>query len=391
MAERPPAADGTPPATGPPSPARPLPRPGALLEQAAQVSRAGLRTRRERLAHGARPIVQTSVAAALAWLAATELIGHDRPFFAPVAAVITLGLTLGQRGRRAVEIAIGVALGIAIADLLVFAVGTGTWQIAVVTGLAMLAATLLGGGPLLAGQAGISAVLVATLEPPSTGVSFERALDGLVGATIALAVGAVLLPVDPVRLARASAAPLIERLADALDCVAGALAARDVDSAERGLVRAGEVDPLQNELVETLAAAGETARLAPGRRGSLPRLERYAVAAGELGLAVENTRTIARGALRALNLGDATPPELSQSLGELATATRALLPYLDGGDGTETREAVRRAASLGNSVLEQTGNMSAVHLAGQLRLTAVDILRAAGMEREEAQQLVRGA
>jgi uncharacterized membrane protein YgaE (UPF0421/DUF939 family) len=370
---------------------RPLPRRGELLEQAAAVSRAGLRTRRERLVDGARPILQTSVAAALAWLVATELIGHERPFFAPVAAVITLGLTIGQRGRRAVEIAIGVALGIAIADLLVFAIGTGTAQVAIVTGLAMLAATLIGGGPLLAAQAGISAVLVATLEPPSTSVSFERALDGLAGATVAIVVGAVLLPVDPVRLARRSAAPLIERLSDALDRVASALEARDVDSAERGLVRVGEVEPLHRELVEALAAAGETARLSPGRRGSLPRLERYAVAAGELGLAVENARTIARGAVRAINLNDATPPALPQALRQLATATRALLPYLDGGEAAEAREAVERAAELGNRALEQTGNMSAVHLAGQLRLLAVDVLRAAGMERGEAQQLVRQA
>ena len=112
-----------------------------LLEQAAEVSRAELRTRRERMIATARPILQSAVAAALAWLVATEVVGHEQPFFAPISALITLGLTVGERRRRAVEIAIGVAVGIAIADALVALIGTGTWQVAVVTGLAMLGAT----------------------------------------------------------------------------------------------------------------------------------------------------------------------------------------------------------------------------------------------------------
>ena len=145
----------------------------------------------------ARPILHTAVAASLAWLVATEVLGHDRPFFAPVAAVVTLGLSLGRRGRRAVEVAVGVALGILVADLLVFVIGTGTWQIAVVVALAMSVALLLGGGPLVVSQAATSAVLVATLQPPDGGISLSRFLDALAGGASALVVATVLLPVNP--------------------------------------------------------------------------------------------------------------------------------------------------------------------------------------------------
>ena len=48
-------------------------------------------------------------------------------------------------------------------------------------------------------------------------------------------------------------------------------------------------------------------------------------------------------------------------------------------------------AALANGVLESTGNLSAVHIVGQIRLAAVDLLRATGLPREEAQQAVRGA
>jgi uncharacterized membrane protein YgaE (UPF0421/DUF939 family) len=365
-----------------------IPPRAELIEQAAQASRAGLRTRRERTITTARPILQTSVAAALAWLLATEVVGHEQPFFAPISAVITLGLTLGERRRRAVEIAIGVSVGIAIADLLVAGIGTGTWQVGVVTGLAMLAATLVGGGPLLATQAGASAVLVATLQPPE-GFDFDRAFDALVGSGTALVVGALLLPIDAVRLVREGFGPLLDRLAAALDGVATALEDRDEREAERALAGVSRLDPLYDRLSATVAAAGDTARISLGRRGKLNRLERYVAAVGELGLAIENARALARGSVRAIALDDSTPPEVAAAIRELALAARELDDVVDEGEATPSRDAALRAVRLANAVLAETSNLSAVHIVGQVRLVAVDLLRAGGMSRPEAQQAVR--
>jgi uncharacterized membrane protein YgaE (UPF0421/DUF939 family) len=360
------------------------------MEQAAEASRAGLRTRRERILTTARPILQTSVAAALAWLVATELVGHEQPFFAPISAVITLGLTVGERRRRAVELAIGVSVGIAIADLLVASIGTGTWQIGVVTGLAMLAATLVGGGPLLATQAGASAVLVATLQPPE-GFDFDRAFDALVGSVTALVVGALLLPVDVIRLVRDGLGPVLDRLAAVLTAVADALEQRDEREAERALSAVSRLDPLYDHLTASLAAAGDTARISLGRRGKLNRLERYVAAVGEIGLAIENVRALARGAVRAMALDDSTPPEVAAAVRELATAARELGAALDGGDARRSQEAALAAVRLANAVLDETSNLSAVHIVGQVRLVAVDLLRASGMPRAEAQEAVRSA
>jgi uncharacterized membrane protein YgaE (UPF0421/DUF939 family) len=361
------------------------------MEQAAEASRAGLRSRRERIITVARPILQTSVAASAAWLIATELVGHDQPLFAPISAVVTLGLTVGERRRRAVELAIGVAVGIGIADLLVAAIGSGTWQIGVVCGLAMLAATLVGGGPLLASQAGASAVLVATLQPPE-GFDFDRAFDALVGSATALAVGSLLLPVDPVRLVRDGLGPVLDRLATVLDAIADALEHRDAREAERALTAAGRLDALYDHLTATLAAAGDAARISLGRRGTLNRLDRYVAAVGEVGLAIENMRALARGAVRAIALDDSTPPEVSAAIHELAAAVRELDALLeDEPDSDRSREATLRAVRLANAVLAETSNLSALHIVGQARLVAVDLLRAGGMPRAEAQQAVRGA
>ena len=361
-----------------------------LLEQAAEVSRVGLRTRQERIVGGARPILHSAVSASLAWLVATEVVGHEQPFFAPISAVITLGLTVGQRRRRAIELAIGVAVGIAIADALVAVIGSGTWQIGIVVALAMTAAALVGGGAIVS-QAGASAVLVATLQPPEGGFDFGRALDALVGGGVALVVSSVLLPVHPMRLVREATEPVVDRLVAALGQIATALTTLRPEAADAALVAVARVDGAHENLLETLEAAGEAARLSPQRRDSLSGVDRFAIAAGELGRAIENVRALARGAVRASDLADAIPPEAVQAVQELARSAEALTAYLDGEDPGPAREAAVRAAGLANAVLEATGNLSAVHIVGQIRLVAVDLLRATGLERSGAQEAVRGA
>ena len=69
---------------------------------------------------------------------ARYVVGHPRPFFAPIATVTVLGITLGQRTRRAIQIAVGVALGILVADLAVQLIGTGAWQLAVILFVGMM-------------------------------------------------------------------------------------------------------------------------------------------------------------------------------------------------------------------------------------------------------------
>ena len=215
------------------------------LEEAAERSRLSARARAERLRDAASAILQATIAATIAWVVATEVVGHDAPFFAPVSAIITLGLTQGERGRRAGEVVLGVTLGIAIADLLVIGLGTGWWQLALVVALSMSIALLLGSGQMFAQQAAVSAALVATLQPPDGGVSFARAVDALLGGSIALAISALVLPAHPGRMVREAAAPVLEELAAVLEDIAGALASRSheaVQAANREDVTQRDVD-----------------------------------------------------------------------------------------------------------------------------------------------------
>ena len=363
-----------------------------LIEEAAERSRLSARARAERLRDTARAILQATLAATLAWLVATELVGHPQPFFAPVAAMITLGLTQGERGRRAVEVVLGVTLGIGVADLLVIALGTGWWQLALVVSLAMSIALLLGSGQMFAQQAAVSAALVATLQPPDGGVSFARAVDALLGGSIALAISALVLPAHPGRMVREAAAPVLAELAAVLEDVAAALSVRSHDDAQAALARGREIDELARDLEQALVVGRETARLAPPRRRLLGTVEVYADAAAQIDLAVRNVRVLARAARRAIDLEENIPPEVADALRALAAAVRALGEAIDDpGRAGAVRDHALRAATEATLVLKATGNMSVSVIVGQIRSTAVDLLRGAGMSYDEAAEAVRGA
>jgi uncharacterized membrane protein YgaE (UPF0421/DUF939 family) len=309
-----------------------------------------------------------------------------------VSAMITLGLTQGERGRRAVEVVLGVTLGIAVADLLVLELGSGWWQLGVVIAISMTVALLLGSGNLFAQQAAVSAALVATLQPPQGGVTFARAVDALIGGGVALAVSALVLPVHPGRMVREAAGPVLDELAGVLDDVAAALRSRDREAVDAALLRGRAIDDLARDLEEALVVGRETARLVPPRRRTLGTVDAYSEAAAQIDLAVRNVRVLARGARRAVDLDDNVPPELSDALRELAAAVRALRGALDDPGRVEAvRAPALRAAGRATLVLERTGNLSVSVIVGQVRSTAVDLLRGTGLTYEEAAVAVRAA
>jgi uncharacterized membrane protein YgaE (UPF0421/DUF939 family) len=62
-----------------------------------------VRGARQRVADAGWSIVQTPVAAGLAWYIAHTLLGHHQPFFAPTAAAVSLSKNSVLRGQRALS------------------------------------------------------------------------------------------------------------------------------------------------------------------------------------------------------------------------------------------------------------------------------------------------
>lgn len=335
-------------------------------------------------------IAQTTLAAGAAWAIASLV--HSQPFFAPVSAVISLGVARGRRTVRAIELTVGVAVGIAVADLIVIALGGGTLVLMLVVGLSMIAALLLGAGTILVNQAAVSAILVVATLQPGSNPSPTRFVDALIGGGVALLVGQVLFPRDPVRAMAKAARPVIEDLATALALTAEALREGDQDRARRALEIARDTDDDLAGFFDAVSLARETFVLRrPGRR-TRERVPIYAEAAQQMDYAVRNTRVLARRASSAIRRRGAAPPALADAVALLGKAVLALGNQLDDPDSdTAVRRLALDAAVKATSVLPTDPGLSINVIIGQIRSTTVDLLRGSGMSNEEARKALDAA
>ena len=344
--------------------------------------RKGFNAGLDRLRDRGWPVLQTALAAGLAYFLAKYLLGHQQPTYAAVAAVITLGAAVGWAVNRAFQVVVGVTAGLLVAEALVlFVIGSGSWQIAFVLALAMGAVVFFGGGPLLLTQIAITVITVVAAVAPQQGFSLERVFDALMGIGVALVVG-VLLPVDPEKRIVRTARPVLSDLAAILEDATAALEGRDRDKAGDALVEARQADERVDELRAAIEAARDTARLSPVRRRSLERLQTYVTVAEGLDLAVPNVRVLSRSALRLLRRGEPAPRGLNAAVLNLSRAVRALDSYLGGcaQDTDDVRRYALAAARGATDVLDERQHFRISALVGQIRSTAVALLRSISMD-----------
>lgn len=352
-----------------------------------RISGRALALRWDRLRSRFPLILQAAVGAGVAWLVATTLLGHPLPFFAPVTAMVCLGLTYGNRVRRVLELTVGVAIGVFIGDVFVQLFGSGVWQIAAVTVLAMSLAVLAGAGQLLMLQAGIQGVIVATLVAQD-GQAFGRWLDALVGGLVALVIATLAPGRTAVRRPREQAFDVISHLADILGNTAEALRQHDVEQAAGALRAARALTPELDELRAAAAEGLAVASLAPLRRSHRSGLLAIGAILEPLDLAIRNVRVLVRRAEVALSYGEPVPESYVDLVDELAMAAQHIGDELHAGrSAEEAREDLVHLAR--HSTWGHSGaGLSAEVMRAQVRSTVVDLLVLTGMSRTQARQRV---
>jgi uncharacterized membrane protein YgaE (UPF0421/DUF939 family) len=334
------------------------------------------------------PVLQCSLAAGLAWFLASEVFAHERPFFAPIAAVVSLGLSLGQRWRRAFEVAVGVTVGVAVGDLIIAVIGSGTWQIMVVVAIAMTLAVLVDRGPLVPIQAASSAVLVATLLPPGGVDGYHRVIDALIGGAVAIVVVAV-VPTHPVLRARRDAAGVLSTVSDVLADVAQGLRRMDRDLLLEALEDARSTQPEIDEMRSDISGGREISVISPLFWNSRSRLDRITAVADPIDNAVRNVRVLARRAASSVDKGQPIKQEIIELVEQLAHGFEVVNDMIlaDPGQQPDPASATRTLRSIARRSkpeLVEGSPLSETVILAQIRSTLVDLLMVCGLSRVSA-------
>ena len=352
--------------------------------------RGAARVRMEQLSGSWLAILQSAVAAGIAWALARLIVGQPEPFFAPAAAVISLGLSRGQPRRRAIELSVGVAVGIGIAAALVKLIGVGAIQVAVLVALVMSVSLLLNGSQVLINQAAVSALLIMTL--PGQGAEIDRFLDACVGGAVAIVFGLLFSFHEPFAAVEEARRDALADLAATLEAIAAALASGDLSAAEAALGGARKLDAGVDVLYDAVTEAGEIASFSPRRRALLEELDPQAGEAPQIDYAVRDTRVLARATATAIRRQARLDPRLGEAVAELAATTRALDEADRGRHGAraDVRERASRAVELAGAA-DVHNSLWPTMIFGQTRALAFDLLQASGEDTDAARALLDAA
>ena len=340
-------------------------------------SRVSLDERVQRLRSKAWQIGQCAISAGVAWYLAHDVIGHPKPFFAPIVAVVCLGTSYGQRLRRVGELTVGVAVGVFLADVMLLLVGTGPWQITVVVAIGMSVALLLNAGTLFVTQAAVQGIVVVTVVA-TPGYAFTRWLDAVVGGVVAL-VAATIVPQAPLRRPRRQAGLVVRRIAELLREGGHSAVEGDVERALSVLADARRTDRLMRELQDAADEGLSVIASSPFRRRHSGRVRRMAELVEPLDRAVRNTRVLVRRMAVSTYHGIEMPRAYVLLCEDLADAVDLIADELATGRMPEQARSALLAVGHGTAEVERVADLSADVVLAQIRSIVVDLLQVTGL------------
>lgn len=207
----------------------------------------------------ALPPAKAAIAAGLSWWLAVLAFGGNQPYFASLAAILSLQVTVYETLAFGAQRILGVVLGIALSLALVHWLKASAISVAILVFLGMAVSSMLGFRARAATQVGVSGLLVLALGGKPE-YAAARLMETVLGALVGVVVQAFLWPPDPTPSALQAVAALgraIEReLADLASAQAPA--------------KPGRVLALARQAGEAQAAvvlARQSLRLNPLRRG----------------------------------------------------------------------------------------------------------------------------
>jgi Fusaric acid resistance protein-like len=336
----------------------------------------------ERIRAYAWPLLQQAVAAAVAWVIAVHIGHHGHPFFAPIAAVVSLNAPLGERGGNTLRLLEGVVIGILVGELAVGTLGSTTGALLLGIWVSTLITRALGGTAVSVAQAAAAAILTIAIADGHVGP--DRLIDALIGGGVALVFSQIFFPPEPVRLLRHAEGEAVNGVADALDLTANAIEADDPALRERALDGVRRIRDQTVDLARTRRASPRVASRST-TRSQLDPVVKETENAGQLDLLASSAVAVIRGAAA----GDREGIKLlAPSIRQLASVLRGLAR--DPGDRTNRQQAadsalkVARELQADGRVRDPALGSGLAAMIASVRAVAADTMIYAGVAQDEA-------
>ncbi|RNI22698.1 FUSC family protein [Rufibacter latericius] len=143
-------------------------------------------------------IAKTAFAAALSWFVAISFLHSEYPYFAAVAAIITVQVTVADSVEKATQRIVGIIGGVLVSMLLGHWFEIGAISIFFIILIGMGIAKALRMSPQIISQVAISSLLVLAFGQIKEGYAFERIIETILGSAIAVAINALVIPQNAV-------------------------------------------------------------------------------------------------------------------------------------------------------------------------------------------------
>jgi uncharacterized membrane protein YgaE (UPF0421/DUF939 family) len=348
--------------------------------------RTSLEARFERLRSKSWQVGQCAVAAGVAWFVASDLLGHTTPFFAPIAAVVTLGTSYGQRLRRVAEVTVGVAVGVFLADLIVAGIGSGGWQLTIIVALAMSTAILLDGGQLFMMQAAVQSIVVATLIPDPS-AALTRWTDAVVGGLVAL-VAATVVPAAPLRRPREQAARVVRKVEELLRAAGEVMLDGEVQPALDLLADARSTDHYVSELRAAADEGLAVVASSPFRVRHKGGMRRMVDLVDPIDRALRSTRVLVRRTAVTAYRHRPVPASYARLCNDLADAAAVVARELMADRMALAARPVLVAVGNATGQVERTADLNTDVILAQIRSVVADLLLLTGLDELEATDLL---
>lgn len=344
--------------------------------------RTSLSARMERWEAKRWQVLQCAISAGVAWYLAKDLLNHPAPVFAPIAAVVSLGTSYGQRLRRVVEVTLGVSFGVLVGDLLVAWLGQGAWQLMIIVGLAFTAAILLDAGVLFQNQMAVQSIFVTAVLPGSGGI-WTRWTEALLGGAVAL-VAATVVPAAPLMRPRQQAAVVVRKISALLRAAAQVMDDGEGDHGYAVLADARATDALIRELQAAADEGMAVVASSPFRVRHRAHVRRMADLVDPLDRALRSTRVLVRQVAVSAHRGRPVPASYGSLALDLADATDEVAAELSAGRVAEAARPALLAVGEASGYVQRSNTMTSDAILIQIRSVVVDLLVLTGMDQIEA-------